>query len=176
MMEDKISTTVVAKNRQNRAYRGFWLVEQNRQPPFFTTHPESILTSDRKKCDFRDGLTTPASRIRLSQERLSAQKCCRLDDLEGRRSRFESLDLDFEGCGPSNRTILGKSQPPFFTPREKLTSNSTIFEALARLEIRLRDLGGREKADYVFWVYVYCFLGTLMPSEGIKGQVVSRRG
>ena len=27
----------------------------------------------------------------------------------------------FEGLRPSNRTILGKRQPPFFTPREKLT-------------------------------------------------------
>ena len=27
----------------------------------------------------------------------------------------------FEGLGPSNRTILGKRQPLFFTPREKLT-------------------------------------------------------
>ena len=27
----------------------------------------------------------------------------------------------FEGLGPSNRTILGKRQPMFFTPREKLT-------------------------------------------------------
>ena len=44
-----------------------------------------------------------------------------LDDLEGRRNRFESLDSDFEGLGPSNRTILGKRQPLFFTPREKLT-------------------------------------------------------
>ena len=46
------------------------------------------------------------------------------------------LDSDFEGLGPSNRTILGKRQPMFFTPREKLTPNLTIFGALARLEIR----------------------------------------
>tara|TARA_Y100001951_G_C11274117_1_gene260709 strand:+ start:1181 stop:1342 length:162 start_codon:yes stop_codon:yes gene_type:complete len=44
----KISTALVVKNRQNRADRGFWLEKQNRQPPFFTTHPESILTFDRK--------------------------------------------------------------------------------------------------------------------------------
>ena len=67
------------------------------------------------------------------------------------------LDIDFEGLGPSNRTILGKSQPPFFTPREKLTPNSTIFVALARLEIRFRDLCGRKKAGYVFWLYFCCF-------------------
>jgi len=134
IVADKISTTLVAENRQNRAYRGIWLKDQKRQPPFFTTHPESILTFDRKKCDFRAGLTTPASRIRLSQERLGARKADNLDDFEGRRNGFESLDLDFEGFGPSNRTILGKRQPLFFTPREKLTPNLTIFVALARLE------------------------------------------
>ena len=81
------------------------------------------------------------------------EKAADLDDLEGRRNGFESLDIDFEGLGPSNRTILGKSQPPFFTPREKLTPNSTIFVALARLEIRFRDLLGREKASSIFWLY-----------------------
>ena len=85
------------------------------------------------------------------------EKAADLDDLEGRRNGFESLDIDFEGLGPSNRTILGKRQPLFFTPREKLTSNSTIFEALARLEIRFRDLLGREKASSIFWLYFLAF-------------------
>ena len=80
-----------------------------------------------------------------------------LDDLEGRRNGFESLDSDFEGLGPSNRTILGKRQPLFFTPREKLTPNLTIFGALARLEIRFRDLLGREKAGAIFWLIFSVF-------------------
>ena len=126
--------TKIGKIDKNRDYRRFWLEKQNSQPPFFTTHPESILIFGQEKCDFRAGLTTPASRIRLSQERLGARKADNLDDFEGRRNGFESLDLDFEGFGPSNRTILGKRQPLFFTPREKLTPNLTIFVALARLE------------------------------------------
>ena len=67
-------------------------------------------------------------------------------------TNLRSLDIDFEGLRPSDGTILGKRQPPFFTPREKLTPNLTIFGALARLEIRFRDLCGREKAGYVFWL------------------------
>jgi len=84
--------------------------------------------------------------------------------------------IDLEGHGPSNRTILGKRQPVFFTPREKLTSNSTIFEALARLEIRLRDLCGREKAGYVFWLYFLLFLRTLRPLQGPVGEGSSQGG
>ena len=84
----------------------------------------------------------------------------------------------FEGHGPSNRTILGKRQPPFFTPREKLTPNLTIFGALARLETRFRDLAGREKAAYVFFFgYIFAvFNGPSGPSRGLWGKVVSRRG
>ena len=99
-----------------------------------------------------------------------------LDDFEGRRDRFESLDSDFEGPGPSNRTILGKRQPPFFTPREKLTPNLTIFVDLARLEIRFRDLCGIEKAGAIFLAIFLLFLRISMPSGGIEGPVVSRRG
>jgi len=33
----------------------------------------------------------------------------------------------FEGLGPSNRTILGKRQPPFFTASREIDPNSTIF-------------------------------------------------
>ena len=76
----------------------------------------------------------------------------------------------FEGLGPSNRTILGKRQPVFFTPREKLTPNLTIFGALARLEIRFRDLAGREKAGYVFWLIFLLFLGTPRPFQGPVGE------
>ena len=36
-------------------------------------------------------------------------------------TNLRSLDIDFEGLRPSDGTILGKRQPPFFTPREKLT-------------------------------------------------------
>ena len=100
-----------------------------------------------------------------------------MDDFEGLRNGFESLDIDFEGLEPSNRAILGKRQPLFFTPREKLTSNLTIFEALARLEIRLRDLCGREKAAYVFWLYFCCFYGPLCPAGHIgEGRLKEGEG
>ena len=72
--------------------------------------------------------------------------------------------------GPSNRTILGKSQPPFFTPREKLTPNLTIFVALARLEIRFRDLYGREKAGYIFWLIFLLFLRDPQALQGPVGE------
>ena len=107
-MKVKISTTMVAKNRQNRAYRRFWLTEQNSQPPFFTTHPESNLTFDREKCDSRAGLTTPDSRIRLSQERLEARKWPDLDYFEGLGNGFEGLDSDFEGWNPRIGPFWGK--------------------------------------------------------------------
>ena len=80
------------------------------------------------------------------------------------------LDTNFEGFGPSNRTILGKRQPLFFTPREKLTPNLTIFVALARLEIRFRDLCGREKVGYVFWLCFLLCLRTLRPFQGPVGE------
>ena len=115
-------------------------------------------------------MTTPAFVDFLSQERLGPRKYYDLDDFEGLGNGFESFDSDFEGLGPSNRTILGKRQPLFFTPREKLTSNLTIFEALARLGTRFRDLGGREKAGYVFLAIFLSFLGTLRPFQGPVGE------
>ena len=81
----------------------------------------------------------------------------------------------FEGLGPSNRTILGKRQPLFFTPREKLTQIRPYLGSRSARNT-IRDLGRGEKAGYVFWLYFYCFLRTSMPSEGIEGRVVSRRG
>ena len=72
--------------------------------------------------------------------------------------------------GPRIGPFWGKGSPYFLLPREKLTSNSTIFEALARLEIRFRDLGGREKAGYIFWLYFLLFLGTLRPFQGPVGE------
>ena len=113
---------------------GFWLTKQNSQPPFFTTHPESILIFEQEKRDSRGGLTTPDSRIRLSQERLCARKRPNRTISRVGETDLRAWDIDFEGFGPSNRTILGKRQPLFFTPREKLTPNLTIFVALARLE------------------------------------------
>ena len=81
----------------------------------------------------------------------------------------------FEGLGPSNRTILGKRQPPFFTPREKLTQIRPYLGSRSARNT-IWALGRGEKVGYVFWLYFYCFLRTFMPSGGIKGQVVSRRG
>ena len=81
----------------------------------------------------------------------------------------------FEGLGPSNRTILGKRQPLFFTPREKLTQIRPYLGSRSARNT-IRALGRGEKAGYVFWLYFYCFLRTSMPSEGIEGRVVSRRG
>ena len=82
----------------------------------------------------------------------------------------------FEGLGPSNRTILGKRQPPFFTPREKLTPNLTIFVDLARLEIRFRDLCGIEKAGAIFLAIFLLFFKDFYAQRGHRGEVVSRRG
>ena len=76
---------------------GFWLTKQNSQPPFFTTHPESILIFEQEKRDSRGGLTTPDSRIRLSQERLSPRKCCRCGNFEGLGNGFERLGHQFRG-------------------------------------------------------------------------------
>ena len=88
-----------------------------------------------------------------------------------------AADLDdFEGLGPSNRTILGKRQPVFFTPREKLTPNLTIFGALARLEIRFRDLGGGEKAGAIFWLYFLLFLTDPQTLPGACGGRSSQGG
>ena len=117
-------------------------------------------------------MTTPAFVDFLSQERLSSRKADNLDDFEGLRNGFESLFTDFEGFGPSNRTILGKRQPPFFTPREKLTPNLTIFGALARLETRFRDLAGREKAAYVFFLAI--FLLFLTDPQALPGACGGR--
>ena len=75
----------------------------------------------------------------------------------------------FEGHGPSNRTILGKRQPPFFTPREKLTQIRPYLGSRSARNT-IRALGRGEKVDYVFWVYFYCFLRTSMPSGGIEGR------
>ena len=77
----------------------------------------------------------------------------------------------FEGLGPSNRTILGKRQPLFFTPREKLTQIRPYLGSRSARNT-IRTLGWGEKADYVFWLTFYCFffLGTSMPSEGIEGR------
>ena len=58
----------------------------------------------------------------------------------------------------------------FFTPREKLTPNLTIFGALARLEIRFRDLCGREKAGAIFWLYFLLFLTDLYAQRGHRGK------
>ena len=81
----------------------------------------------------------------------------------------------FEGLGHSNGTILGKRQPVFFTPREKLTQIRPYLGSRSARNT-IRALGGGEKTDYVFWLYFYCFLRISMPSEGIGGRVVSRRG
>ena len=86
------------------------------------------------------------------------------------------LDTDFEGLGPSDRTILGKRQPPFFTPREKLTPNLTIFGALARLEIRFRDLCGGEKAGAIFLLYFLLFLTDPKALPGACGGRSSQGG
>ena len=73
----------------------------------------------------------------------------------------------FEGIGPSNRTILGKRQPVFFTPREKLTQIRPYLGSRSARNT-IRTLGWGKKAGAIFWLVFYCFLRIFMPS-GHKG-------
>jgi len=80
----------------------------------------------------------------------------------------DDLD-DFEGLGPSNRTILGKRQPLFFTPREKLTQ---IRPYLGSRSARNTFSGPRwgRKGRVCFLAIFLLFFTDLYAQRGHRGE------
>ena len=81
----------------------------------------------------------------------------------------------FEGLGPSNRTILGKRQPMFFTPREKLTQIRPYLGSRSARNTTSGPMWER-KGRVCFLAIFLLFFKDLYAQRGHRGQVVSRRG
>ena len=81
----------------------------------------------------------------------------------------------FEGLGPSNRTILGKRQPPFFTPREKLTPNLTIWGSRSARNTFSGPMWERKGRSYFLAIFL-AFLRDPQTLPGVCGGGSSQGG